>query len=287
MLIGWLVYSEKDVERNQEYINWILNESRNLGITMQFYLRENLSIGVTGSKLIVKHNGKQMSVPHFAIIRTIDYTFTKHLEMLGVNTYNSADVALICNNKALTHQTFASLNIPMVDTVFTKTDYILANPNSCAIEYPFVFKLVSGRGGKEVFMVTCRDELLQLSTKNPCSEVVMQKLCGQPGKDVRVFVIGTTIIAAVLRSSRSDFRANYSLGGKSQLYDLSEKQIKLVNKVVSVFPFGLVGIDFIFDHNGDLLLNEIEDVVGSRTLSMHSDINLVRLYLEYIISKCL
>jgi gamma-F420-2:alpha-L-glutamate ligase len=48
------------------------------------------------------------------------------------------------------------------------------------------------------------------------------------------------------------------------------------------FDFGLVGIDFIFAEDGSLMLNEIEDVVGSRTLSALSDMNIVREYLTFI-----
>ena len=44
----------------------------------------------------------------------------------------------------------------------------------------------------------------------------------------------------------------------------------------------MVGIDFIFDEHGHFLFNEIEDVVGSRTLSALSEINIVREYLKFI-----
>ena len=44
----------------------------------------------------------------------------------------------------------------------------------------------------------------------------------------------------------------------------------------------MVGIDFIFDEEGRFLFNEIEDVVGSRTLSALSEINIVWEYLNFI-----
>ena len=56
----------------------------------------------------------------------------------------------------------------------------------------------------------------------------------------------------------------------------------LIQKIIDAFDFGMVGIDFIFDEEGQFLFNEIEDVVGSRTLSAVSEINIVREYLEFI-----
>src|SRR5690625_6839454 len=87
------------------------------------------------------------------------------------------------------------------------------------------------------------------------------------GKDLRVFVIGKQIIAAVLRVNNNDFRANFKLGGSAFLYHLTIDEVEMINKIINHFDFGLVGIDFLIDKEGNLLFNEIEDVVGSRILS--------------------
>ena len=45
--------------------------------------------------------------------------------------------------------------------------------------------------------------------------------------------------------------------------------------------FDYAGIDLIYD-NGKPVLNEIEDVVGSRMLYNHTDIDTAKLYIKYI-----
>jgi gamma-F420-2:alpha-L-glutamate ligase len=55
-----------------------------------------------------------------------------------------------------------------------------------------------------------------------------------------------------------------------------------VNQILNLFDFGLVGIDFLIGDKGELIFNEIEDVVGARMLYQCTDINLVGLYLDYI-----
>ena len=112
--------------------------------------------------------------------------------------------------------------------------------------------------------------------------MVLQKLTGRAHQDVRVYVIGKEIIAAVCRTATSGFKSNYSLGGSVELYTLSEKQKILVNKIIDQFDFGLVGIDFLIGDDGEFIFNEIEDVVGARMLYQCSNINLVGLYLEFI-----
>ena len=68
----------------------------------------------------------------------------------------------------------------------------------------------------------------------------------------------------------------------SSLYVLSDNEIKIVQRIVDMFDFGLVGIDFIID-DGKIKLNEIEDVVGSRMLYKLTSIKTHELYLDFII----
>jgi glutathione synthase/RimK-type ligase-like ATP-grasp enzyme len=56
----------------------------------------------------------------------------------------------------------------------------------------------------------------------------------------------------------------------------------MVEAIAQQFHFGLVGVDFIF-HKGELVFNEIEDAVGTRMLYMHTDMDIVRDYLDFIL----
>jgi glutathione synthase/RimK-type ligase-like ATP-grasp enzyme len=58
----------------------------------------------------------------------------------------------------------------------------------------------------------------------------------------------------------------------------------MVERVLSSVQFGLAGIDFVF-HNGEAVFNEIEDVVGARMLYQYTDIDIVDLYVEHIVSS--
>ena len=59
----------------------------------------------------------------------------------------------------------------------------------------------------------------------------------------------------------------------------------MVQKIVDMFSFGLVGIDFLIDEKGAFVFNEIEDVVGARMLYQLTDINLVERYFKYILKQ--
>lgn len=277
---GWLLYNKEDAKRNETFISWFLEEAQKLAFEMSLVLKEELLYGIRNHRLYLEH--QKFSLPDFVVMRHIDPLLTKQFELLGVRVFNTSFVADCCNDKAKTHQYLASSGIRMMDTIFLKTHELQVD--SIPFDYPFVLKAVEGRGGQHVYLLTSKSELQALVSQLTSHSIIIQKLGPVPGKDVRVFVIGNDIIGATLRTSSSSFKANVSLGGTSSLYQLCSSEKELVNKIVSRFngELGFVGIDFLFDEDGKFVFNEIEDVVGSRTLSANSTINVVKLYLQHI-----
>jgi gamma-F420-2:alpha-L-glutamate ligase len=281
-LQAWLIYSEKDVQFNEQYIQLYFEEGKKLGIEFYLLLAENLQLGIKEGKLLVEYFYKEINTPDFAICRTIYPLLSKQLELIGIKVFNNATVADICNDKAKTYQYVAQSGIRMVDTYFCKKNFL--NNQIMKIEDNTIVKSVSGHGGQEVFLWNKEDNE-NILDRIKDKDTVIQALIGESHKDLRVYVIGNQIVGAVLRTAQEGFKSNFSLGGKVELYHLTKEESGIVNSVIQLFYFGLVGIDFLIDNNGELVFNEIEDVVGSRMLFQCSDINIVRLYLEFIITR--
>lgn len=277
----WLIYSGSGAEENQDYIQWFIAEAKKQNLQLTLVIREDLLIGIHQNKPAIFRENAPVLPPQAAVVRTIDPLLSVHLEQLGTTVFNSAEIARICNHKGLTHHYVSQLEVPMLDTFFfTKSELPIQPP----LDYPFVIKNVHGRGGIEVFYIENASDWVQSKDKLN-QQLILQAADVQLGKDLRVFVIGKEIIASVLRESNFDFRANFTLGGNASLYQLKEQEKKLVQKIISRFNFDLVGIDFLIGKNGELLFNEIEDIVGSRTLSKLSNINLLEKYTAHILEK--
>ncbi|MBP0990662.1 MAG: hypothetical protein J5874_05755 [Oscillospiraceae bacterium] len=275
---GWLIYSKKDAEKNRDYIDIYFEDGRELGIDFELIYTEELEIGVKNGELYILRYGKTVEKPDFAICRTIYPLLTRQLELLGIKVYNNSKTAVICNDKALCLQYVSQTGVPVLDSAFRKCGL---ESEFCSYGFPLVSKPVSGRSGIGVSLARNASELYEnSSTYN--EDWVLQPLCKSPGKDLRVFVVGKEIVGAILRSSDRDFRANYCLGGSAKVYVLSEKEREYVMKIVNIFDFGMVGVDFLFDGKNGLLFSEIEDVVGARTLYRFTDIDIVKKYLEFI-----
>ena len=211
--------------------------------------------------------------PEVVVSRIRDSDILSQLEDYGSTVYNRSSVCRICNDKAFTYSFVKSLGIPILP--FSFPDQRLP-PGP-----PWVIKSCIGHGGTEVFKADSEEDLGNLVSKLDGRKPIIQSFASDPGKDMRVYVLGGRIIATVLRSSETDFRANFKLGGKAELVDPPEQIIKMVKRIVPELMADFIGIDFVFG-DGQVYLNEIEDVVGTRMLYSLTDLNPARMYMEYI-----
>ena len=98
-----------------------------------------------------------------------------------------------------------------------------------------------------------------------------------------VATYGDKIVACMLRSNDSDFRANYSLGAKAELVDLLEEVEKYLKVVIYDLHPDFIGVDFLID-NDQYVFNEVEDPVGSRMLYENTDIDPIKLFAEHVLN---
>lgn len=198
----------------------------------------------------------------FVVNRSNNYEIAKFYENQGIKVFNGAEFCRIANDKQLCYDFMEQNGIEILPTRYKAV--------------PFVKKPKNSHGGNGVVM--CND------LADYDDNMVCQKPATDLGKDVRVWVINGEIIASILRTSTTDFRSNYCLGGSASIYNLTDEETKKVKKIIDlVSPFGAYyyGIDFVFD-NGKMVFNELEDTVGARMIYDLMDIDILERYLNFI-----
>ncbi len=198
----------------------------------------------------------------FVINRTNDYKIGRYFENKGIRVFNPSALSALANDKQKCYEFMAEHNIPILPVNYG--------------EIPAVKKKIDGHGGNEVFMLDKAEPFE--------SGYVYQKPCDTPGKDLRVWIIGNRIITSILRESKTDFRSNFCLGGKAEIYTLSKKETRLIERIISLVKSDYIGIDFLFN-GGELVFNEIEDTVGARMVYSKTDIDIIKIYCDYIMKE--
>ena len=285
---AWLIYDAFEAQRNAAYIAVYFAACRERHIELRLLLAEQIQTGIVANRAVIYYNHIPQAAPDFVICRTINPRLTYQFEQLGIPVFNNFQVSSICNDKGRTYQYVSRAQVPIMDTLIFRRDPDSSEPPPVPAQdsfgFPLVVKPASGKGGRQVFLVHNPGELSQAWAAQPAGDVIIQKVASDIGRDLRVYVIGRRIVAAMLRTSPTDFRSNYCLGGRAEIYPLSNPEKAIIHRIIDLFDFGLAGIDFVF-HGGQLILNEIEDVVGSRMLYAKTDINIAAEYLDAIAAR--
>lgn len=282
-MVGWILYGRKEAEYNKHYITMYQEEGKKFDITFEVIIVEELEFGVRNNTWYLEYQGENVKLPTFAISRAIYPLLSRQLECMKVPVFNGSEIARICNDKALTYQAVASLGIEIIDTTFCKQGKL--RDGLSRRDMTTVVKTVDGHGGQQVYLVDPSDSLqVDEVVMDTCNhDTVLQPLVGTEHKDLRVYVIGDTIITAILRKAKEGFKSNFSLGGDVSVYELNKEEREKVQMIIELVKPDMVGIDFIIGDKNELIFNEIEDVVGARMLYQCTDINLVKLYIEHIL----
>ena len=267
---GILIYTPEDAARNRWFI----------GALCRYAEPEGMSL-----RLVLSDDAQPMNAfspeDSFLINRSRICKYSSYAEeSLQIPCFNSKTVTGITNDKYLT---FCFLHgkhgIPMAETKALRPHELLP-----ALQYPVVAKPPDGHGGAGVAWIRNADELRRYSASAAAADA-NAFLVQEPvvtGWDVRVYVLGGEIYAAVLRTSDSDFRSNFSLGGHAALIEPDAQMRTLVQRVQAVMPLDFAGVDILKRADGSYLIGEIEDAVGCRMLYQLTDKDPARDYMQYI-----
>ena len=271
MKTGWLLYDACDYKQNHMFAEHMRQKAEPLDIDLNVVLTENIKQCIA-------------SAPDFVISRQRDYLLSRQFEEMNIPVFNASNVCRICNNKQLTHSFLQGL--PVMPTRFIDTKCVL-EPNDFV--FPVVVKPSFGHGGNNVYLVENSLQLKKALKAIAPQTALVQKLASDAGKDLRVYVLFGNIIASVLRTAKSGIISNYKRGGNVELHTVSKEETALVQQVLQRFesnaaPLSFAGIDLIY-HHGKPVVNEIEDVVGSRMLYQVSFIDCIDLYIRHIAGR--
>ncbi len=257
----WLVYDKFEADRNRRYIDFYFEKCKEKCVDLT---------------LVIVEDGLDFSnLPQVAIVRTMNPELSEKLESMGVKVFNSSFISRIANDKWNTYLYLKEKGINLPETYLVTEEFVPPF-------YPVVLKPACGKGGRDVEIAE-NYEAYAAYRERVKEKIIAQRVVSDKGKDLRIYVVGNKIVKAMLRQSETDFRSNFCLGGSASEYELSAWEKEEINRVIACFDIGYAGLDFIFD-NGSIIFNEMEDVVGARMLYTYTDIDIVDIYLNFIIS---
>ncbi|MCL4715577.1 MAG: RimK family alpha-L-glutamate ligase [Hyphomonadaceae bacterium] len=197
--------------------------------------------------LIVPRCGSETTYFTLAVLR--------HFERQGVAIANSPSAVESVADKLHTLQVVAGAGLPVPKTILGKfpVDVGLVERE---LGFPVVVKKLKGTRGNGVVLCQDRaqfDDLANLldGAASGADFIFQQYIRASHGRDVRVLVIDSKVVAAMERQSADGgFKSNISLGGHGRPFAPPPEMAELALKVARALDLDIAGIDILFDTHG-------------------------------------
>lgn len=249
-------------------------------------------MNVAASNPNVHYRGGE-SLPFYdAIIPRIGASITyygtallRHLEAMGMYTLNGSLAIARARDKFRALQLLARKGIPMPLTSFAQspddTEDLIRMVNGA----PLVIKLMQGAQGRGVILADSHQSAVSIinAFKEMRANILVQEFIEESrGTDIRCFVIGNKVVAAIQRQAKEgEFRANIHLGGKATKVRLTPQERAIAVSAAKTMGLKVAGVDLIRSNYGPLVL-EVNSSPGLEGVEAATNMNIAGKIIHYI-----
>jgi ribosomal protein S6--L-glutamate ligase len=190
------------------------------------------------------------------------------LQSKGVRVVNPPAALEACVDKYLASARLEAAGLPVPRTVVCQD----ADSAMSAFETlggDVVVKPIFGSEGRG--MVRVSDSELAWRTFRTLERVgsvlYLQQFVAHGGWDLRVFVLGERVLAAMRRYARGDWRTNVAQGGRAEAVDVGADERRLALTAATTLGVGIAGVDLLRGTRGEWYVLEVNAVPGWRALA--------------------
>uniref|UniRef100_UPI00389AC761 30S ribosomal protein S6--L-glutamate ligase n=1 Tax=Varunaivibrio sulfuroxidans TaxID=1773489 RepID=UPI00389AC761 len=230
-----------------------------------------------GFDAIIPRIGSSVTFYGMAVVR--------QFEMMGVYSLNSSAAIGASRDKLYAHQLLARNGIGMPITGFARSP----NATSELIKFvggaPLVLKLLEGTQGKGVVLAETKKaaESVIGAFQGLKANILVQEFIKEAGgADIRCFVIGGKVIAAMKRQGEEgEYRSNLHQGGKAERVRITKEERAAAVKAAKVLKLGMAGVDLLRAEDGPKVL-EVNSSPGLEGIEKVTGKNIAGLVIDYI-----
>ena len=212
----------------------------------------------------IDYKGKPLS-SYDAVIPRIGSSVTfygtavvRQFEQMGTFTLNSSHAITISRDKLRSLQILSRYKLGMPATAFVRDRKSILGAIERVGGAPVVIKLLEGTQGIGVILAetTKVAEAIIETLQSTKQQVIIQKFVAESkGKDLRAFVIGDRVVAAMRRSAvGTEFRSNVHRGGTTEAVTLSPEFEATAVRAAHILGLRVAGVDMLEGTDGPQIM---------------------------------
>lgn len=189
-------------------------------------------------------------------------------------------------NKFYTTALMSDAGLPTLDTVVCEsTDEAMAAVRAMG---DVVIKPIFGSLGHGIVRVSDPDTAVRVVRALEMTKTIfyVQRAIDHGGRDVRVFVIGGRVLAAIeRRAPEGDWRTNVARGGSATAIALPDEWAQLAIRAAAAIGADYAGVDLIQSSDGAVWVLEVNGIPGWEGLQQATGLDVASAIIEHLESR--
>lgn len=270
----------------------IIEAARNRGHNIIFANVRKCFAKVAARNCEIYGSGKEKLTDADCVITRIKPSITSYgaaiirqFELLKIPCYNSSKAILQSRDKFHALQILASSDIDIPVSSFANSSQDTKNLIKLVDGVPLVVKILEGTKGVGVLLaesVHAAESLVNAFRSVRADILVQNYVKESKGSDIRCFVIGGKVIAAIQRVAQDgEFRANIHLGASAQKLEITEKERQMAIKAATIMGLEIAGVDFVRSKTGPKIL-EVNSSPGLEGIELTTKIDIADQIIQHL-----
>ncbi len=209
----------------------------------------------------------------------------RQFEMMGVYCLNESVAISRSRDKLRALQILARKGVGMPVTGFAHSTKMSAELIKLVGGAPLVIKLLEGTQGKGVVLAETQaaaESVIDAFRDLDEYFLVQEFIKEAQGADIRCFVIGKKVVAAMMRKAKpGEFRSNLHRGGTAVEVKLTPEERKTATRAADAMGLSVSGVDIIRSKHGPLVI-EVNSSPGLEGIEKATNVDVAEEILQYV-----
>ncbi len=219
-----------------------------------------------------------------------DVFLGRAFEREGYRLFNPAGAIESCDNKAVTFERLKgccrvpkTIKIPMTFDNVGYDDLSFEDHLGECLGYPYVIKESLGSYGAQVYLAQDPEDARRILKRIEGRDALCQEFVrASSGRDLRAYVVGDRVVAAMERSNADDFRSNIANGGTARAYSITKEQEEMAVRATHKLGLDFAGVDLLLCEHDEPVLCEVNSNAQFRGLLTATGIDITDALFEHI-----
>lgn len=209
----------------------------------------------------------------------------RQFEMMGVYSVNESIAITRSRDKLRSLQLLSRKGIGLPVTGFARSTKFTDDLIEMVGGAPLVVKLIEGTQGIGVVLAENRqaaESVIQAFQGLKANILVQEYIQEAKGSDLRCFVIGDKVVAAMKRTaSKGEFRSNIHRGGSAEPVKITPEERSTAVRTAKIMGLNICGVDLLRSNHGPVVM-EVNSSPGLEGIQKATGINIAAKIIKFI-----